>query len=105
MPLYRGFFLGHLRQTSVTDTRQPVDPTYRLLRAKPRCRVVPGTRLRGVRCGAENAKLRQYDGIKCSAEGKRGLRMAGIGGAPENKPRSGNVSGLQIFLAAPHQRG
>ena len=31
--------------------------------------------------------------------------MAGVGGAPENQSRGGDVPGLEIFLTAPHQRG
>jgi hypothetical protein len=88
--------------TSIGSARQSFEPTLGFVQSKPRRLVVPRTRLSGIGWKAKDPELRQYDRIECSAERERGLCMPRIGGTPQNQPRGGNVTGLQIFLTAPH---
>jgi hypothetical protein len=90
---------------SLTSLREFCEPLRRGVRAEFGGLFVPLTGLRNIGHDADGAELLDGERVKCSSKHQCGTRAAGLGGAPQEKPRRGDIATLEKICAAINERG
>ncbi len=90
---------------SLTSLREFCELLRGGIRAEFRGLLVPPAGLRNIGLDADGAELLDDERVKCRAKHQCSTRVAGLGGAPQQKPRRGDIAALQKILATVDERG